>query len=95
MHDVIQLSATDREFNVVIPGDGVGGFEWLIDSYDSQILQFVKRTTIPNKTMLVGGGVQAVFRFKLLEKKDTEIKFISRRSWSDERGMDRVFEIKV
>jgi len=90
---------TNQEFVIALGSNPTTGYGWQ-ESYDNTILELMEKTYKPGeeaKEGVVGAGGVEYFRFKTLNKGETEITLVYKRPWEEPTSQDvtKVFTIDI
>jgi len=90
---------TNQEFVIALGSNPTTGYGWQ-ESHDNTILELMEKTYKPGeeaKEGVVGAGGVEYFRFKTLNKGETEITLVYKRPWEEPTSQDvtKVFTIDI
>ncbi len=96
-NQIIEISVR-QEFVIALISNITTGHSWQV-SHDQNMLELVEKIyeQNPNPQGLLGVGGVEYFRFKALNKGETEITFIYRQSWVEPTPQDetKVFIVRI
>ncbi len=82
---VVNVPATQSQFQVTLPANRTTGYQWTVTHYDKSILQFVASHYIAPQSKLIGAGGKMQFTFSLVAGKtypaSTDIHFKYAQPW--------------
>ena len=87
----------NQEFVIALGSNPTTGYSWQ-ENYDNTMLELVEKTYKPGEEArqgVVGAGGVEYFRFKTLNKGETEITLVYKRSWEEEILEQKVFTIDI
>ena len=87
----------NQEFVIALGSNPTTGYGWQ-ESYDESMLELVEKIYRPGKEAkqgVVGAGGVEYFRFKTLNKGETEITLAYKRLWEEEILEQKVFTIDI
>jgi inhibitor of cysteine peptidase len=86
-----------QQFVIALGSNPTTGYNWQ-ESYDQTMLELVEKTYKPGEEAdngVVGAGGVEYFRFKTLNKGETEITLVYQRSWEEEFLDQKIFIINI
>ena len=87
----------NQEFVIALGSNPTTGYGWQ-ESYDGTLLELVEKIYRPGeeaKQGVVGAGGVEYFRFKTLNKGETEITLVYKRPWEEEFLEQKIFTIEI
>jgi inhibitor of cysteine peptidase len=80
----LKLANQTSEFSFSLESNPTTGYQWALNSFDTNKLQYLGSTYQAKKPVLIGSGGMQVFKFKVLNPSanlDTKISLSYARSW--------------
>jgi inhibitor of cysteine peptidase len=86
---------TNQEFVIALGSNPTTGYGWQ-ESHDATMIELVEKIYKEEaKEGVVGAGGVEYFRFKTLNKGETEITLVYKRQWEEEFLAQKIFTIDI
>lgn len=88
------ILSENEVFEVSLNSNPTTGYQWIIEKIDSSYLYQLGESEYTSESTILGGGGIETYKFKTLQKGETELLLLYRRSWEDEVPADS-FHVKI
>ncbi len=89
-------ASVGEEFTIALDSNPTTGYNWE-ETHDASMLSLVEDKYAPDEKAkgLVGAGGTQYYRFKALNKGDTEVTLVYKRTWEEESIEQKVFKVNI